>query len=197
MRNYGRDIRAVIDQMDLHNVFLVAHSMGGNIALEAMMMDPSGVIGIIGVDNFKDVGAEPDSSMQAEMEQFYAFLEENYPENVRKAAASFMFHAESPEGPKQHILDTYSAADPDIAIPVVRSAFTDSVHEADQLRRITVPFALISSTNIPFNEEMFLRHFRGWFRNYEVRGTGHFPMFERPEEFNMAFRRALSDMFVH
>ncbi len=194
MEQYGRDIRSIIHQLDLKNVVLVAHSMGGNIALEAFKIDPSGIVAIIGVDNFKEVGATPDSTMQEQMDGFYAMLEENYPVNVRMAVEGFMFHPESPPGPKEEILDAYASVDPEIAIPVVRAAFTESDQEADQLENVDVPFALISSTNIPFNEEMFLQHYHGpHFHNYEIQKTGHFPMYEDPESFNRVLHLALSE----
>jgi pimeloyl-ACP methyl ester carboxylesterase len=196
MKAYGSDIREIIDQLDLKHVVLIAHSMGGNIALETLMLDPSGIIGIVGVDNFKEAGTLPDSATQYQMEQFYQMLEDNYAVNVRMAAEGFMFHPESPAGPKEEILTAYAATDPSVAIPIVKAAFTESELEAAQLARISIPFTLISSTNIPFNQEMFLNHYNGErFRNFEMEGTGHFPMYEDPPAFNNSLEQALEFMF--
>jgi len=196
MAAYGSDIVRIIKDLRLTNVILVAHSMGGTIALEAFTQDPSNIIGIIGVENFKEVGAQPDSVEQAQMDMFYAMLEQDYAVNVRQSAEAFMFHPESPQGPKEEILSAYAAADPGIAVPVVRAAFTESIREADQLSAVKVPFALISSTNIPFNQQLFLANYGGErFRNYEINKTGHFPMYEDPEAFNEALREAIRFMF--
>ncbi len=196
MRAYGSDIREIIDQLELENVILIAHSMGGNIALECLMLNPSGIIGMVGVDNFKEVGTLPDSATQQQMQQFYQMLEENYPVNVRMAAEGFMFHPESPAGPKEEVLSAYALADPTVAIPVVKAAFTESSREAGQLEKISIPFALISSTNIPFSQELFLRYYAGSrFKNFELHGTGHFPMYERPVMFNDALKQALEFIF--
>ena len=197
MKSYGKDIISIIRQLNLRNVVLVGHSMGGNIILEAYSEDPANMIGLIGVDNFKDVGAVPDAETADQMQAFYAMLEENYPVNVRLASEGFMFDVNSPAGPKAEVLDAYAAADPSIAIPVVRAAFTESLKEAEQLENVKVPFALISSVYIPFNESMFLDHYNGpFFRNYDMKNTGHFPMYEDPETFNGHLETALSEMFV-
>ncbi|MEJ2005796.1 MAG: alpha/beta hydrolase [Cyclobacteriaceae bacterium] len=196
MNSYGSDVRSIIDQLGLKNVILVAHSMGGNIALEAYTKDPSEIIGIIGVDNFKAVGAEPDSSEAGQLEAFYAMLEEDYPKNVRLAVEGFMFHENSPADPKEKILSVYAAADPATAIAVFKAAYKESSFEAAQLEKTTIPFTLISSVNIPFNEPRFLAHYGGSrFRNFEMQNTGHFPMFEDPASFNHNLEKALAFMF--
>lgn len=192
---YGRDIRAVIDQLGLERVILVAHSMGGNIALEAIDEDPSGIIALVGVDNFKDVGSVPDSAMLAEMEMFYDFLKQDYPAHVRSASEGFMFSPDSPPGPKEEILDTYARARPEVAISVIRAVYSESANEMVLLENIRVPFFIISSTLIPLNQQGILTHYRGpFFRNYEVEEAGHFPMYERPDAFNESLQEVLKDL---
>ncbi|MCB0620614.1 MAG: alpha/beta hydrolase, partial [Saprospiraceae bacterium] len=53
---YGRDILQIIRTLELKNVVLIGHSMSGDVMLEAARQDPSAMIGLIGVDNFKEVG---------------------------------------------------------------------------------------------------------------------------------------------
>ena len=53
---YGRDVDSVISQLKLNKVILIGHSMAGNIVLQAAIDNPEKVIGIVGVDNFKNVG---------------------------------------------------------------------------------------------------------------------------------------------
>ncbi len=193
IRAYGRDVQRIISDLDLENVILIAHSMGGNIALEAIHEDPSRIIALVGVDNFKEVGTKPDSAMKARMEAFYAFLAEDYPANVRTASEGFMFSPDSPPGPKEEVLQAYASADPDIAIPVVKAAFSESENEMELLAALTVPFFLISADLIPVNEEGIRSHYHGpLFRNFDVKQSGHFPMYERPESFNEALVNILN-----
>ena len=48
-------MNAVIQALDLKQVILIGHSMGGNVALEAAIAHPQPIVGIIGVDTFKNV----------------------------------------------------------------------------------------------------------------------------------------------
>ena len=53
---FGQDLVAVLDQLDLHNVILIGHSMGGDVALEAAVARPDRILGLIGIDFFKNAG---------------------------------------------------------------------------------------------------------------------------------------------
>lgn len=196
MQAYARDVRAVIDQMKLENVILVAHSMGGNIALEALNLDASGIIGLIGVDNFKQVGIESPPEEGEQVEAFLQMLEADYPTNVRLTSESFMFSPESPAEPKERVLSQYAAQDPAIAIPVVADVFgADGLSEARLLANVNVPFAVVSSTYAPMQEAGIIDNYTGpFFKVYPIDGCGHFPMVERPAEFNRLLEMALREM---
>lgn len=195
MESYGKDVLSVINQLTLENVVLVAHSMGGNIGLEAISIDRSKIIALIGVDNFKQVGVLPNSDEKAQMQEFYAYLEADYATNVRVATASFMFAPDSPPEQKETILNTYASADPSVAIPVVKAAFTQARREIKLIEALDIPFMLISSTMIPVNEESLQNHYKGpLFKNFLIDKAGHFPMYERPEPFNSALAEALQEI---
>ncbi len=71
----GGDVAAVITELGLDDVIVVGHSMGGLVALDVARRLPEAVIGIIGVDTLGDADAEWD---QAEMDQFFAALTEDF-----------------------------------------------------------------------------------------------------------------------
>jgi pimeloyl-ACP methyl ester carboxylesterase len=195
MENYGKDVNQVIHQLDLKNVILVAHSMGGNIALEALRMNDGSIIGLIGVDNFKQVGATPPPEEEEQVEMFLAMLREDYPVNVRLSSEGFMFAPDSPAEPKERVLAQYAAADPKVAIPVVSAVFEAGKDEAMLLEKVSVPFAVISAEYIPFMQEGIDKHYKGpAFHVYKMTGSGHFPMVERPEMFNRLLREALVNL---
>lgn len=52
IENFARDARAVIDALDLTNVLVVGHSMGGAVALELAYLSPERVSRVIGADTF-------------------------------------------------------------------------------------------------------------------------------------------------
>ena len=48
--NFAQDVAAVVDALDASNVVLIGHSLGGPVVLEAALLRPRQVIGVIGVD---------------------------------------------------------------------------------------------------------------------------------------------------
>jgi len=61
---FGTDVDSVMSQLNLKNVVLIGHSMSGDVVLEAAIHAPGKVLGIIGIDNFKNFGERPDSNFQ-------------------------------------------------------------------------------------------------------------------------------------
>ena len=50
MKDFGEDVRAVVEAVGSRDVILIGHSMGGTAAAEAARLMPDRVIGIIGID---------------------------------------------------------------------------------------------------------------------------------------------------
>lgn len=50
MESYGRDVQAVVDELDLQNIIMIGWSMGGAVMLEAARLLPERTIGLIGLD---------------------------------------------------------------------------------------------------------------------------------------------------
>jgi pimeloyl-ACP methyl ester carboxylesterase len=48
--NFAQDVAAVMNAIDAKNAVLIGHSMGGPVVLEAALLQPRRVIGVIGVD---------------------------------------------------------------------------------------------------------------------------------------------------
>ena len=64
MSAFGEDVNAVVRDIDVENVILVAHSMGGPVAIEAAKLLGDKVIGIVGVDTFYTAFEYPTSEQQ-------------------------------------------------------------------------------------------------------------------------------------
>jgi pimeloyl-ACP methyl ester carboxylesterase len=46
MQSFGKDVQSVIEYLDLHNVILIGHSMGGAVILETATLIPDRIRGI-------------------------------------------------------------------------------------------------------------------------------------------------------
>ena len=59
MPAFGQDVTAVVKQLGLAQVVLIGHSMGGMVIVEAAHRLPSAVIGLIGVDTWRNIERIP------------------------------------------------------------------------------------------------------------------------------------------
>src|SRR4029077_17138253 len=64
---FGADVAAVVRKLDLKHVVLVGHSMGGDVVVAAARLLKGRVVGLIWLDDYKDLGP-PNSD--AEIEAF-------------------------------------------------------------------------------------------------------------------------------
>ena len=71
----AQDVAAVISKLELDDVIVVGHSMGGLVALDVARQLPDEVIGVIGIDTLQDADVEYDP---AEMEQLLAAFEGDF-----------------------------------------------------------------------------------------------------------------------
>src|SRR5262249_7740442 len=53
---FGADIVAVVEQLGLAQVVLIGHSAGGLVVIEAARRLPTTVIGVVGVDTWRNIG---------------------------------------------------------------------------------------------------------------------------------------------
>ena len=53
--SYARDVISVIDEIEAENLVLIGHDMGDEIILIASRTKSGNLVGIIGVDNFKNI----------------------------------------------------------------------------------------------------------------------------------------------
>ncbi|HLA72910.1 MAG TPA: alpha/beta hydrolase, partial [Steroidobacteraceae bacterium] len=66
MARFGQDVATALSAVPNQQIILVGHSMGGNVAIEAARLLKGRVIGIIGVDTFKSIGAPLPSKAQVD-----------------------------------------------------------------------------------------------------------------------------------
>ena len=66
MAQFGQDVATALSAVPNKQIILVGHSMGGPVAIEAARLLKGRVIGIIGVDTFKSIGAPAPSKAQVD-----------------------------------------------------------------------------------------------------------------------------------
>lgn len=189
IESFARDITTIIDQEQLSNVILIAHSMGGEIALDVAATEPKKVIGIIGIDNLKNVGMtiteENKKGMQPYIQEFLA----NYPKMAEDMARSFIVSKDS--AIVQRVVNSYKQADPTVAVPTLMNLYPKAAEAKHKLRLMPFAMKFVMSTNTPYDEKALKTYCKQGYKVVTIDSAGHFPMIERPNQFNKALHRLL------
>ena len=86
MANFGADVAAVADTLQLEDIILVGHSMGGQVALEAARLLKGRVKMIVGADTLSDVSLR---YADAQLAAMLAAMEADFPGTVDGMAVSY------------------------------------------------------------------------------------------------------------
>jgi len=186
---YGRDIDTVMSQLNLKNVVLVGHSMAGDIVLEAALHAPSRVLAIVVVDNFKSVKPESEEDREAEMRGI-SLMKKKYRETAEEYFKDDLFYVSTPDSIKKRILTDVINDDSAIAIATMAQP---AYPETQSLQTWGKKLYLINS-DYRQTDTADLTAAHVPFQIYYIRTTGHFPMVERPGEFNVDLEKVLTGL---
>lgn len=189
IEKYGTDINAVIEKLELTNVILIGHSMGGDIILEAALKNED-VLALIGVDNFKDVGIEFNDDIKAEIDGFISMLKDNYSEIAPAYAEGTLFHPSTDSLVKKRVIKDFMNSDSTIAISSLESLIEYALVEPEQLSKLRQKLYLINSDASPTNTDG-LNNTGIAYQIIDIASTGHYPMIEKPEEFNKLLKETI------
>ncbi|HTU66872.1 MAG TPA: alpha/beta hydrolase [Steroidobacteraceae bacterium] len=182
MAHFGQDVATALSAVPNQKLILVGHSMGGPVAIEAARLLKNRVIGIIGVDTFKTIGAPKPSS--AQVDAIVKPFEADFIGHTRSLVAEHFFAKGADAALAQKIAYDMSLSSPKVAIPSLRA--TLEYDFTAPLKDLSVPIVAINSDlGEPVNEAR-IRKVLPKFHAVTLRGDGHFLMMEDPARFNPA-----------
>ncbi|HUQ09747.1 MAG TPA: alpha/beta hydrolase [Steroidobacteraceae bacterium] len=182
MEKYGQDVATAVAAVPNRQLILIGHSMGGPVAIEAARLLKNRVIGIVGVDTFKTIGAPLPSA--AQLDAILKPFEANFIGHTRDAVAGHFFAPGANPQLVQKIAYDMSLSPPQVAIPSMRAVL--SYDFAAPLKDVQVPLVAINSDlGEPVNE-LRIRKVLPRFHAVVIPGVGHFLMMEDPARFNPA-----------
>ena len=188
MPAFGADVAAVVTKLELSDVILVGHSMGGPVCIEATLRMPTRITAIVGIDNFQTFVSN------LTPEQVDGFVANFMPDFA--GATSKFVHAMFPEGTDTALVGRISrdmaSAPPEVAISAI--GHTLGYNYVAAMGEMRSPIRTISSdkypTDVAFNQQIA--------ESFEVRlipGSGHFPQLENPDNFNRLLRETISEFW--
>jgi pimeloyl-ACP methyl ester carboxylesterase len=182
MQRFGQDVATAVAGVPNRQLILVGHSMGGPVAIEAARLLEGRVIGIIGVDTFKSIGAPLPGAAQLEaaVKPFAA----NFIGHTRDVVARHFFAPGADAALARKVAYDMSLSPEKVALPAMRAAL--GYDYTAPLKEIQAPIVAINSDlGEPVNE-LRIRKVLPKFRQVVQPGAGHFLMMEDPARFNPA-----------
>lgn len=187
MARFGQDVATALSTVPNQQIILVGHSMGGNVAIEAARLLKGRVIGIIGVDTFKSIGAPLPS--KAQIDALIKPFEADFIGTTRSIVNDHFFAANADPQLKQKVAYDMSLSPPRVGIASLRAVM--GYDFVEPLKDVSVPIVAINSDlGEPVNE-VRIRKLLPKFRQVTLAGDGHFLMMEDAARFNPALEKEI------
>jgi pimeloyl-ACP methyl ester carboxylesterase len=190
--NYGRDVDSVMSQLHLGKVVLVGHSMAGDIALQAALHAPDRVIALVGVDNFKSINPET-AAQKADDARTYVVMKEGFTKAAFQYFQSDLFNHTADTIQKRILTDV---ANVDSAIAIAALVADGNYEERRNLQAYGKKLYLINA-EWPATDTAALTSAGVPHEVLYIKETGHFPMVEKPADFNAALDNYLGQISGH
>jgi pimeloyl-ACP methyl ester carboxylesterase len=185
--NFANDVVAVIDALDVRNVILVGHSLGGPVALEAALLRPDRVTAVVGVDTFLDRWTSPLFAEAIEG------MRRDFPAGVRAFVRQSLFLPSSSPALVASISEKMAAAPAAVALPTIQELPRWGRDRQDAaVAALKAPIGLIMGRNAPAPSGFQRARGVAPLIVESVPDVGHFVMVEAPEVFNARLRILLS-----
>jgi pimeloyl-ACP methyl ester carboxylesterase len=174
---FGADVKAVIDAEKVDKVVIFGNSLGGPVAIEAGLLLPGRTLGVVGVDTFQQLGGVFTAE---EVGQRAELFEKDYAGSL-KAMIGLLFHKDT---------DPVLVADAEKRMmgtpPAAAKAMFLGMAGYDMgaaAARLAAPIRAINGDLYPTDVEGN-RKIKPDFAAVVMKHIGHYPMLERPDEFN-------------
>lgn len=185
---FGEDVATVVTALDLRDVILVGHSMGGDAAISAAQILDDRLSGVVMVDTYKSF-ALPRTAEQ--VEQAVAPFRADFGATTRTFVEG-MFTSHIDRKIVERVVTTMASRPPHIAVSAIEGSLAYGRTITEQIRRVKVPVVAINADDAPTDiaslsgsgvEVVVVPH------------TGHFLMMEDPPRFNAVLRQVIAENF--
>jgi pimeloyl-ACP methyl ester carboxylesterase len=186
----GQDVESVVKQLGLKRVILIGHSMGGPVSLAAAKRMPGTVVAVVGVDTLQNVEFKWPEEVT---KHFLDGFESDFNGSMRNALQG-MFPPSADPKLVESITAGAQKQDPKMAVALMKHM--TRLESKGLLKEAGVPIRCINAgPGAPFAtptaEDVNKKY--ADFKAVIVDGVGHFPMLEKPAEFNSKLRDVLKE----
>jgi len=174
---FGADVRAVVEAEGIKRAILFGNSLGGPVAIEAALLLPGKALAVVGVDTFQRLDyAMPPEQARERAEAFRRDYAGNMKQMVRE-----LFHPDADPAIVADAERRMAGTSPETAYRLFLSLA--GYNPAESARRLQVPLLAINGDLYP-TDIAGNRQIKPDFEVLVMKHMGHYPMLERPGEFN-------------
>ncbi len=188
MPSFGADVAAVVEKLDITNVILLGHSMGGAVIIEAARRLPGRVVALIGVDNFHDFAHQYRGE---QIEQLLTPYRSDFAGTTDQFVRS-MFPPTADSALVDRVASDMASAPQEIALGAMEQYLQYDFVTA--LGDVQLPVRCVNSdaypTNVEGNSQVAVS-----FNAKIMPGTGHFLHMENPVAFNGLLRETVAEFW--
>jgi pimeloyl-ACP methyl ester carboxylesterase len=188
MTAFGEDVAAVVNEIDADNVVLVGRSMGGPVVIEAAKLLGDKVIGVVGVDTFYTPFVYPKS--ETEIDGFVKPFKDDF-KGASEQLVRSMFTPEADPDLITSIAKQMSVANQDMGISAMYEIFRwNAKHNPSSLDKYSKILRNINGA--PTYEKIALHK-----SVVLIPGVGHFVAQVKPNKFNEALEKIITEYKAH
>jgi pimeloyl-ACP methyl ester carboxylesterase len=184
---FGADVKAVVVAEKAEKVIIFGNSLGGPVAIEAALLLPGQVLGVVGVDTFQllDQKITPE-----EVRERAELFERDFP-GALKYMVGMLFHKDADPAVVADAEERMSGTPPAAA----KAMFLGMAgyDEGAAARRLAAPLRAINGDLYP-TDVAANRKIKPDFDAVIMKHMGHYPMLERPDEFNRLVREMVASL---
>lgn len=192
VEEYANDVAAFIDTMNLKNVVIIGHSMAGEIMLQLALTNNPKIAGVIGVENFKIIDVVFPPEQMKQMTDFFPLLEKDFKNSAPVYADMMLFHPATSKEVKDRVKNDFANCDSVIGYRTFMNQMQYAYNDAQRLEQLNYKLYLINSDGFPTNEAGLRNHCKNSVQVETISAAGHFPMIEKPAEFNLILEKVLN-----
>jgi pimeloyl-ACP methyl ester carboxylesterase len=192
--NYASYINEFIIKQKLKNVIMIGHSMSGDLLLIADVQYPASVIGIVGIDNLQRPGAPMSEDQKLSNNVFFSMLEKNYTQTVTDFTRTALFPRNADSTALNRVTNDFVKSDSVIATKVLRALVDVTQQERDLMQQLSHKLYLINSDLSTTFIDSLQKYCKRSASVEYVKGTGHYPMIEKPEAFNEKLKNVIDSI---
>ena len=191
LEGFADDVTYVIKELNLKNVILIGHSMGGDINLIAATSHPEHIIGFIAIDIFKNAATPLPPEYQQQVATIKENLQKDFVKTNEEYARKMLVTQQTPQEVTDRVMSDYRNAYEPMGLDITPQIFELYKTEQALLPQLKFKLHLINTDYMPTNEEPLRKYAGSGYEVHHMKGTSHYPMIENPDELNKQLQLAI------